>query len=883
MFRRCIALLAAAVLSLPAAAHDYELGTLAINHPWSRPTMPGMSMGVAYLSITNRGAKPDALIGASMSLAESVEIHQTRVVDGMARMRPMSEVPLPAGATVKIEPGGTHLMLVGLKEPLVAGRRLPLTLEFREAGSITVELSVESRDPPPAAENLLSKETGMVLVTARRPSSLPTHIPTTIEGIRAETLARAVNAIDSEDALKYLPSLNVRKRYVGDFDHAVLASRASGTQNSARSLVYVDGILLSNLLGNGATFTPRWGLVTPEEIERVDVLYGPFSAAYPGNSVGAVVDYVTRMPEALELRASLGHFGGESRIYGAEHSYGGWRANASYGDAEGDTSWWVNLGRLDTRGHPLSYATRLRSAGSESDAGTPVTGARLARNPRGEDWWLLGATNRVDSVQDHARIKFAHAGETWRVAYTAGAWHNEAHRDAETWLRDTDGMPVYAGTVNIDGRDFQVGPTEISRSHAGLTHLMHGLWLRARLPRGWDAQLVASLYDFARDLTRTPAVALPLAVDGGAGRIADQSGTGWNTIGLRATWHGERDDGGHLLEFGVSEENFRLRSEVNATADWLRGPPGARISAFRGDTRLRSLFAQDSWRFHPDWRATLGARLEQWRADKGAISNAASTLAFPRRTEDYLSPKFALAWSATAFTTLKVSAGRAVRMPTVSELFQGSIAADAIVNHDPDLAPERSWTGELSAVNGFAHGDLRTTLFFEDTRDALYSQVDTLAGATVTTLQNIGRVRTRGLELAARWQASHALSLDGSVTYAHSRILENRRFPASEDRRQPRVPDWRANLLASCRLHERLSAAVGARYSGLQYNQLDNADFHGTAYTGTSRFLVFDARLRYEGEHFNAAVGVDNLGNERYWAFHPYARRTYNAELSASL
>src|SRR5690606_30704144 len=136
------------------------------------------------------------------------------------------------------------------------------------------------------------------------------------------------------------------------------------------------------------------------------------------------------------------------------------------------------------------------------------------------------------------------------------------HRDAETWLRDTDGMPVYAGTVNIDGRDFQVGPTEISRSHAGLTHLMHGLWLRARLPRGWDAQLAASLYDFARDLTRTPAVALPLAVDGGAGRIADQSGTGWNTIGLRATWHGERDDGGHLLEFGVSEENFRLRSEV---------------------------------------------------------------------------------------------------------------------------------------------------------------------------------------------------------------------------------------------------------------------------------------------------------------------------------
>src|SRR5438552_5841136 len=147
------------------------------------------------------------------------------------------------------------------------------------------------------------KSLGTVTVTSGRPSSLPTQIPTTIEGISAEQIATKINATDSEDALKYFPSLNVRKRFIGDYDHAVLASRASGTGNSARSLVYADGILLSNLLGNGANYTPRWGLVAPEEIERVDVLYGPFSAAYSGNSVGAVVDYVTRMPKQFEAHA----------------------------------------------------------------------------------------------------------------------------------------------------------------------------------------------------------------------------------------------------------------------------------------------------------------------------------------------------------------------------------------------------------------------------------------------------------------------------------------------------------------------------------------------------------------------------------------------------
>jgi iron complex outermembrane receptor protein len=118
-------------------------------------------------------------------------------------------------------------------------------------------------------------------------------------------IERDINATDAEDALKYLPSLLVRKRYIGDYNHAVLSTRASGTGNSARSMVYADGILLSNYLGNGATFAPRWGMVSPEEIERVDVLYGPFSAAYGGNSVGAVVDYVTRMPTQFEAHAKL--------------------------------------------------------------------------------------------------------------------------------------------------------------------------------------------------------------------------------------------------------------------------------------------------------------------------------------------------------------------------------------------------------------------------------------------------------------------------------------------------------------------------------------------------------------------------------------------------
>ena len=206
---------------------------------------------------------------------------------------------------------------------------------------------------------------GVVTVNGGRPTSLPTQIPTTMEGVTRELIERTVNATDAEDALKYFPSLLVRKRYIGDYNHAILSSRASGTGNSARSAVYADGILLSNFLGNGVgglSFPPRWGMVTPEEIDRVDVMYGPFSAAYPGNSVGAVVDYVTRMPTRLEAHAKVGYVSQPFDLYETDRTFRAWEQSASVGSRAGAWAWWVDVSHLDSTGQPLTFATRPRRA-----------------------------------------------------------------------------------------------------------------------------------------------------------------------------------------------------------------------------------------------------------------------------------------------------------------------------------------------------------------------------------------------------------------------------------------------------------------------------------------------------------------------------------------
>jgi len=741
------------------------------------------------------------------------------------------------------------------------------------------------------------KTLGTVTVVGTRPTSLPTQIPTTIEGVTGAEVAERINASDSEDALKYFPSLLVRKRYIGDYDHAVLATRASGTNNSARSLVYADGILLSNLLGNGATFTPRWGMVTPEEIERVDVLYGPFSAAYSGNSVGAVVDYVTRMPSGFEAHARVSSFGEDFSVYGTNDSYGGWQASTSIGDRRGNWSWWLNYNRLDSDSHPIGFANRLISAGTPGSVGTPVTGAIAGRDPRNRDWLILGATNQIHTLQDHAKAKLAYDfSPTLRFSYTLGWWQNEAVRDSQSYLRDAGGTSIYDGNINVDGRSYALTATDFAPSRGELRHVMHGVSAKTNTQGAWDWEFAASLYDFDKDIGRAPIVA-PFALGcGRAGCITDQHGTGWNAVALKGTWRPHGVGGEHLVDFGYQREGYRLRTRVANTNDWIDGVAGDRIAAFRGNTELQSLYAQDTWRFAQDWRTTLGIRFEDWQAFGGAIGNAAGTLPFAERTAQYFSPKAALAYQVAPLWTLKASVGRAVRTPTVAELYQGSIAAGAIVNNDPTLLPEKSWTGELSAERELTRGSLRATLFHEDTRDALYSQVNVAAGLTVTTIQNVDHIRTTGGELA--YQLADAglagLDLSGSLTFAHSIIVANDNFPASVGKAQPRVPDWRANMLASYRWGDNWTTTLGARYSGKQYNQLDNSDPNGASYLGLSDFFVVDARVRYRHNagwaepsrpnnrmtpQITAALGIDNLNDAKYWAFHPYAQRTYTAEV----
>lgn len=132
-------------LALPALAHDTitEAGALRILNPWTRAAGQGMQGG-GFLVIRNTGATPDKLISAASTAAGRLELH-TMLRDGdVMRMRPVTDIAIPANGEVTLQPGGLHLMLIGLTRPMNDGQSVPVTLRFEQAGEVTVQFAVQA-------------------------------------------------------------------------------------------------------------------------------------------------------------------------------------------------------------------------------------------------------------------------------------------------------------------------------------------------------------------------------------------------------------------------------------------------------------------------------------------------------------------------------------------------------------------------------------------------------------------------------------------------------------------------------------------------------------------------------------------------------------------
>jgi copper(I)-binding protein len=138
------AALAATLLAAPARAEEVKAGDLVISQAWSRATPSGAKIAGGFLTIENKGAAPDRLLGGSGDFGK-IEVHEMAMNNGVMTMRELDKgLTIDPGKTVKFAPGGYHLMLMDLKDPLKQGDKVPLTLEFEKAGKVNLSLDVQA-------------------------------------------------------------------------------------------------------------------------------------------------------------------------------------------------------------------------------------------------------------------------------------------------------------------------------------------------------------------------------------------------------------------------------------------------------------------------------------------------------------------------------------------------------------------------------------------------------------------------------------------------------------------------------------------------------------------------------------------------------------------
>jgi iron complex outermembrane receptor protein len=710
-------------------------------------------------------------------------------------------------------------------------------------------------------------------------------MPNSIESVAAPKAREQVNIVNTEDMLKYAPSLVVRKRHYGDTQDPV-ATRTSGVGASARTLIYVDGILISSPIGNNnTTASPHFGIVAPDDVSDIDVLYGPFAAEYAGNSIGAVLNITTRMPDQFELYGDALGAVQDFHQYGTHHAYGTGQLSAGMGDRDGAFSWRLSANHLDTTGQPLAYVT-LSQPSTPGVTGMPVQGAFDGRNRTGSPIAIVGAGGIEHQVQDTDTLKLAYDfPDRLRLSYTASLFHQRDDATAQSYLRDATGTPIYSGSVNIDGYPYTIGASSFSNNiyNWTQTHLAQAVSLKST-EGDFAWEIVGSDYLYLDDNQRVPGTALPVAKTGGAGTINRLNGTGWYTFDAKGIWQGWNNN---ALSFGLHRDAETFRQSKYNTTDWIDGAPGALATRAKGQTATNAIWLQDIWSFAPGFKATLGGRYEDWRATDGSNFSAAPPLNVkqPRLSGDFFSPKASLAWHPDAPWTFSASWGSAYRMPTVTELYQAITTGTQLTVPNPDLKPEHANSYELAAERKDDDGRVRLSLFQEDITNALLSQSAPLVPGSTTLfsfVQNVDRTRVRGIELVADRNdvLFDGLELSGSLTYADGRTVKDAAFPKAVNKSLPQLPKWRGNLVATYHADDRLAFTLAARASTRAYGTIDNSDPVSQTFQGFAAYFVMDARVQYQvDDHWTASFGIDNLNNDKYFLYHPFPQRTFVMEI----
>ena len=710
-------------------------------------------------------------------------------------------------------------------------------------------------------------------------------VPAVVESLTAEDIKK-MNVVGVEDVVKYQPALYVRK--LGQAaTNAPLLIRGASSRMTPRVLVLADDLLLSNFLAGGHSYGPRWPLVAPEEIERIDVIYGPYSALYSGNALAGALIMTTKFPEDTHLSVKTTGIYENYKLYQSDFDLYGYNLHASYGDQFGKWGLFLIVDQLYYEEQPITFYNTLESKLGVA-VGNSVSGGEWDRDRHEESRFVYGSAGPTEKLSNLFKVKLAYDIDTdTDVKFTLAYWEQDRDsNDPETYLTDSSGNKVYSGIVDTDRGSFNIKDNQFGYREQDYQDFTYALAFKRTPLNDLKLWVSANFYQGVEDLSKQSSDSPPNSKNRGEGTVTDTD-KGWYTFDFKTSPTPFELPGfaRHTLTAGYHYDRFYYDSEKWNASDWKNDVRTTLSQATEGKTQTHAIFLQDEWDLTDMFSIYLGGRYEWWKAFDGnkSLDGAGTrvTADLADRKENHLSPKFAVTFKPTEDWSIRLSAAWAYRFPTIGELFQEKIDTNGfLTKSNPDLKSEKGFSKDLTFLKKLGSGgQVRLSFYEELVKDVIWSQTDYLT--FTTNYQNMDEVRTRGIEFAFNKKGIFLdnLDLSYSVAFTDSKVVRNEAVPDSEGKQFLRVPKWRTKLLVSYYPVEDLTWTVGGRYASRGYNDIDNSDTQG-GYGGVDDYLVFDTKISYEFlNNWTASLSVDNLTDEVYFVSHPYARRTYFAEL----
>lgn len=729
--------------------------------------------------------------------------------------------------------------------------RITVLLAF-SLSPLAISLSVTSAF---AEEKTASMEE--IVVTATRTEKELASAPGSVSVVTKEDIEkRNIKMVD--DALNTTAGI-YQKRGKGIMDRMSSLS-LRGIPDDTRTLFLLDGIALNDAYSGGVSYD----LLSVEDVEKIEVVKGPFSSLYGGYAMGGVVNIITKMPEKREFVLKSGYGSSWDRGDAMDDLR---KFYLSYGDKFKDKlSLFLSYGYKATNGYPSDFNVQS----SKPTAG--ITGWTQTTDNQGNTRYLIGdkGDNRWWDDQITLKAGYDFTKETkMNLSYMRNSYEYN-YDEPHTYLKNAAGNEVWSyGSVKESSFLSGSGGSLRNTYNIGFETAFSSVKMKLSL----------GLMDRGKAWSVTRGTTVATTRAGGPGTLTETPSQSYNADIQFTVPVFDR----HILTFGSTFRHGWADSQEHGLTNWKDETSKTTLSyQAKGKDKTYALFVQDEIMILKNLTAYIGFRQDRWETYDGYV-NQVGTAGYPKeydsRNASAFSPKAAIVYKPFEKTTLRTSIGKAFRPPTIYELYRTWTASSGTTYAgNPDLKPETTISWDAGIEQGLWRGARVKATYFENyLKDLIYSKT---VSSTLQEKINAGKAESKGVELEAEQRFDKWLRLFANLTYTNAKIKKNDAKPATEGKRLTQVPERMFNIGGEFEKGP-FSASLIGRYVGKRYANDENTDTVSGVYTSYDPYFTADAKVSYKLTKFAAvSFSVDNIFDRDYWGYSKAPGRSWFGEIT---